>query len=361
VPLAYPPLLYLLGRLAWIGLRRAPPRPEPLRLLVPASWLAVGLVFLLGFRIGLNVTDSNVIDVGYSGVIGADKLSHGKAIYGSFARDNEHGDTYGPFTYETYVPFEQAFPWSGRWDDLPAAHAASIFFDLLCVGLLFLLGRRVRGPTIGVALAYAWAAFPFTLFAMNTNSNDGLVAALLIGVLLAAQRPAARGALAALAGMAKFAPLALAPLLLFQQPRSFVATVLLVMIPVFAQGDLSLFYDRTIAFQNGRNAPFSVWGIWDWPAALRTAVQAAAVVFALAVAVLPRRRDVIGLAALAGAILIALQLGITYWFYLYVVWFLPLALVALIGRDAEPGLLPEGEPAAAPARSRPPALATSSG
>jgi hypothetical protein len=367
VPLAYPPLLYLLGRLTWVGLRRAPARPEPLRLLVPASWLAVLLVFLLGFRIGLNVTDSNVIDVGYSGVIGADKLSHGKAIYGTFAKDDEHGDTYGPFTYEAYVPFEQAFPWSGRWDDLPAAHAASIFFDLLCVAGLFLLGRRIRGPTVGLALAYAWAAFPFTLFAMNTNSNDALVAALLIGVLLVANRPAARGALGALAGMAKFAPLALAPLLLFQRPRSwrfvaaFAAVVAVAMVPVLAQGDLSLFYERTIAFQNGRDAPFSVWGTWHWPEALRTAAQAAAVLFALVVAVVPRRRDVIGLAALAGAILIALQLGITYWFYLYVVWFFPLALVALIGRDAEPGLPPAVEPAAAPARSRPPALATSSG
>jgi hypothetical protein len=367
VPLVYPPLLYLLGRLAWVGLRRAPPRPEPLHLLVPASWLAVGLVFLLGFRIGLNVTDSNVIDVGYSGVIGADKLAHGNPIYGGFAKDDEHGDTYGPFTYEAYVPFEQAFPWSGRWDDLPAAHAAAIFFDLLCVGGLFLLGRRVRGPTMGLALAYAWAAFPFTLFAMNTNSNDALVAALLIGTLLVAGRPAARGVLGALAGMAKFAPLALAPLLLFQRPRSwrfvaaFAATVFVAMIPVLAQGKLGLFYDRTIAFQNGRDAPFSVWGMWNWPEALRTVVQAAAVVFALAVAVVPRRRDVIGLAALAGAILIALQLGITYWFYLYVVWFFPLALVALIGQDAEPGLPAPPEPAAAPARSRPPALVTSSG
>jgi hypothetical protein len=368
VPLAYPPLLYLLGRLLWVGFRRAPARPEPLRLLVPASWLAVGLVFLLGFRIGLNVTNSNVIDVGYSGVIGADKLSHGKAIYGTFAKDDEHGDTYGPFTYEAYVPFEQAFPWSGRWDDLPAAHAAAIFFDLLCVGGLFLLGRRVRGPTMGIALAYAWAAFPFTLFAMNTNSNDGLVAALLIGVLLVAHRPAARGVLGALAGMAKFAPLALGPLLLTQRPRSwrfvvaFAITVLVAMIPVLAQHRFALFYDRTIAFQNGRDAPFSVWGTWGWPEGLRTAIQAAAVLFALVVAVLPRRRDVIGLAALAAAILISLQLGITYWFYLYVVWFFPLVLVALIGRDAEPGRPPPPpEPAAAPARSRPPALVTSSG
>jgi len=62
------------------------------------------------------------------------------------------------------VPFEQLFGWSGRWDDLPAAHAAAIAFDLLAMALLFLIGRRVRGPSLGVALTYAWAAFPFTLF-----------------------------------------------------------------------------------------------------------------------------------------------------------------------------------------------------
>ena len=46
---------------------------------------------------------------------------------------------------------------------------------------------------------------------------------------------------------------------------------------------------------------------------------------------MPRRRDLVGLAALRGAILIALQLGVTHWFYLYVVWFLGPALVALLG------------------------------
>ena len=33
----------------------------------------------------------------------------------------------------------------------------------------------------------------------------------------------------------------------------------------------------------------------------------------------------------AAAILIALQLGITHWFYLYIVWFFPLVMVALLG------------------------------
>jgi NADH:ubiquinone oxidoreductase subunit 5 (subunit L)/multisubunit Na+/H+ antiporter MnhA subunit len=44
----------------------------------------------------------------------------------------------------------------------------------------------------------------------------------------------------------------------------------------------------------------------------------------------------VGLAALAAAVVIALQLGVTHWFYLYIVWFLPLVLVALLGRYREP-------------------------
>src|SRR5205807_192596 len=116
VPLAYPFLGYLLVRLLAAARPRARP-PDPVRLLVPAGWLAVALVFLVGFRVGLNVVNSNVIDVGYAGVIGADRLTHGQSLYGHFPSDNEHGDTYGPANYYAYVPFEQALPWNGHWDD----------------------------------------------------------------------------------------------------------------------------------------------------------------------------------------------------------------------------------------------------
>ncbi len=212
VPLAYPPLLYLLARMlallrrtragAGRSARRAPPHCACSS---PDAWLALGVVFLLGFRIALNVTDSNVIDVGYAGVIGAQRIATGKPLYGDYPSDNEHGDTYGPVNYEAYVPFEQIFGWSGNWDDLPAAHAAAIFFDLLATALLFLIGRRMRGPTLGVALAYAWVSYPFTLFALESNSNDSLVAALVLAAVLAASYRsqlaiAGRGVLSALAG-----------------------------------------------------------------------------------------------------------------------------------------------------------------
>ena len=220
VPLAYPPLLYLLARMLWMLRRRAAGarRPGPLRLLIPAPWLAVAVVFLIGFRVGLNVTDSNVIDVGYAGVIGAQRITHDRPLYGRFPADNEHGDTYGPFNYEAYVPFQQIFGWSGRWDDLPASHGAAIFFDLLTVGLLFLLGRRMRGPTLGIALAYAWVSYPFTLFTLESNANDTLVAAMVLAALLAASYASAlarfaRGGFAALAALTKVAPIALAPIL----------------------------------------------------------------------------------------------------------------------------------------------------
>src|SRR5690606_5169557 len=191
-PTTYPPLLYLLGRLLWIGYRRG--APAPARHLLGGArapyWLAIATIFLVGFRIGLNVLDSNAIDVGYSGVIGADKLTHGDALYGAAPRDRERGDPSGAVNYLVYVPFELLWPWSGGWDDLPAAHGAAVVFDLLCLLGLFLLGRRVRDTTLGVVLAYAWAAFPFTLFSLCTNSNDALVAAFLIWAPYGAAHPA---------------------------------------------------------------------------------------------------------------------------------------------------------------------------
>ncbi|MCW2991197.1 MAG: hypothetical protein JWM73_1791 [Solirubrobacterales bacterium] len=343
VPWVYPLLVYLLVRMAAIAVRRHAP-PAPVRLLVPVTWLAVALIFLLGFRIGLNATNSNVIDVGYAGVIGADRLVDGDPLYGAFPSDNEHGDTYGPVVYEAYVPFEQAKAWTGRWDDLPAAHGAAIAFDLLCVLLLFLIGRRVRGPDLGVALAYAWAAYPFTLYTSNSNSNDALVAALVLLAVLLAGRPALRGGAAALAGLSKFAPLALAPVLathglapgrrvrgLAVFAAGFVVTAAIVCLPLLRE-DLSTAYDRTIGFQAGRGSPFSVWGLYGWDLA-QSVVQALSVVLALVLAFVPRRQDIAGLAAACAAVLIGLQLGVTHWFYLYVPWFFGLVMIALLGRS----------------------------
>ncbi len=382
VPLAYPPLLYLLARMLALTRRRRRgerPRAPALHLLVPVPWLALGVIFLLGFRIALNVTDSNVIDVGYAGVIGADRVVKDEPLYGSYPSDNERGDTYGPVNYEVYVPFEQAFGWSGRWDDLPAAHAAAIFFDLLSVALLFLIGRRMRGPTLGVALAYAWVSFPFTLFALESNSNDTLVAALVLAALLASGyrsklAPGARGAFAALAGLSKLAPLALAPVLatdglmgLSRTRRAwalcafavaFAVTAAVAFIPALSHDSLHTIYERTIAYQSNRGSPFSIWGLYGL-GDLEQVAEGAAVALALLLAVIPRRQDIVGLAAACAAIVIATQLGIEHWFYLYIPWFFPLVMLAVLGRFSDPAR-PVADAASAPVRSTRPAAVLSS-
>jgi hypothetical protein len=376
VPLAYPLLAYLLVRLLWIGLRRAPGAAPPLRLNIPWRWLGVATLFLIGFRIGLNAADGNVIDVGYSGVIGADKLVHGRDLWGAFPTDNEHGDTYGPLLYLAYVPFELVFPWHGSWDELPAAHAAAGFFDLACVVLLFLIGRRLAGAPLGVALAYGWVTYPFTIYATNAGVNDALPATLVLAALLVHARPMARGALVAAAGLTKFSALPLLGLWAFhglgppgrrwRRLLLFAAGAGLVIAAgaaiVLAYSDPSKFWDRTIAFQADREAPFSVWGYYGgaWETVQRV-VQAGAVILAVAVAFVPRRDDVVGLAALSGALLVAFQLATTYWFYMYIVWVAPLALIAFLARLPAPELSPARAPAAAPARSSQPAVAPSTG
>jgi hypothetical protein len=382
VPLAYPPLAYLLLRMLALALRRGRGDGAPLHLMFRARWLALGVVFLIGFRIALNVTDSNVIDVGYAGVIGAQRIVDGKPLYGGYPSNNERGDTYGPVNYEAYIPFEQILGWSGKWDDLPAAHGAAIAFDLLAVVLIFLLGRRVRGPTMGIALAYAWVSYPFTLFALESNSNDSLVAVLVLAALLAASYRSsaavpARGALAALAGLTKFAPLALVPLLATHGWRArpagtarrwlasfvlgFVFATALAAIPALSHDSLHTIYERTIAYQANRGSPFSVWGLYGGLEAWQRAVQVAAVGLALALALLPRRADLVGLAAACAAVTIAVQLGIDHWFYLYIPWFFPLVMLALLGRFSVPPRRSAPAAAGESARSLQPAAALSSG
>ena len=317
----------------------------------------MGLVFLLSFRIGLNVVDSNVIDVGYAGVIGADRIVDGDQLYGEgFSDDVERGDTYGPLNYLAYVPFEQALPWSGRWDDLPAAHGAAIAFDLLVVAGLLLLGVRLRpgreGRLLGLALAYAWAAFPYTAFALETNSNDSLVALACVAALLALTispartrlGAAARGIAVAAGAAAKFAPLALAPLFAVYpargaQPGPVVFALVLVAAVLAA---------AVIPFVPGRRAARAVRQDDRLPGLAPVAVQhlgpgrrprLAAHArqggrrgrWRSGLAFFPRERGPRQMAALGAAVLIALQLAATHWFYLYVVWFLPFVLVACLG------------------------------
>lgn len=385
VPLAYPPLLYLLGRSLWVGLRPRPPRPG---FAWPVWGLAAATIFLAGFRIGLDLSGSNVIDVGYSGVIGAHRIASGEVPYGNFPREegtpcappdrdgrsvyriqtngrceaaNERGDTYGPVAYLSYLPGYAAIGWKGKGDDLDAARFTSILFDALCLVGLALVGRRLGGARAAVTLAFAWAAYPFTLYALASNTNDAVQSAFLILGFLVASSPPARGALTALASWTKFVPLLVAPLWATypdaRRPRPAlrfaagfaIATALSFWVLLLESDPLRavrVFWERTIASQIGRESPFS---LWDWRQyhaglpdlqAVQIALQVVVGVGAVAVALWPRRKSPLQLAALTAALVIGFEIVLTHWFYLYLPWFFPfltVALLAPIGRAAAVG------------------------
>jgi len=355
VPLQYIPLAYLFGRALWIGLRGGGGGIRPRW---PAAWLLIAALFLIGFRVGLNMTDSGAIDVGYASVVGAERIVHGEPIYDNFPEDVSQGDTYGPVNYLAYVPFERIWPWSGSWDDLPAAHGAAVFFDLATFALLIFLGRRIRpgpaGKELAATLAFGWAAYPYTAFTLLSNSNDSLVAMLLVATLLVLARPAARGVMAALATFAKFAPAVLAPMLAtYGEKRSrfvlgFGLTAVAVMLWPALDPGLHTVYDRTIAYQSGRDSPFSIWGQAPSLEPLRVAILVAVATLAIAFAWWPKEKQLFQVAALGAALLIGVQLTMHHWFFLYIVWFYPLLLVAMAVRSPVDGH-PAQPPAARPA------------
>jgi hypothetical protein len=378
-PLAYPPLLYVIARMALIG---ATNRVRPVRPVWPVWILVAGAVFLTGFRIGLNVETSNVIDVGYAGVIGGHRIVNGEAPYGHMPvqgdlrpcgnadregeireriqtngrceSSNDRGDTYGPASYLAYVPGYLAFGWTGKWDDLPAAHFTSLAFDVLCLIGLALVGWRFGGQRLAAALPFAWAAYPFTQYASNSNTNDAILPAFLIFGFFFAASAVGRGVFSALAGWTKFAALVVAPLWAsypglrlrhaLRYAAGFVIASLLAFSILLLEPDsieaARTFWDRTLGWQLGRESPFS---IWDWGqyhargipdlGLPHQGVKGLVLVGALLVAFVPRRKSPLQLAALTAALLAAFELVLTHWFYLYIPWFFPFVAIALLARD----------------------------
>jgi hypothetical protein len=368
---AYPPLIYLLVRLLMVGFGRGGTAGRVAPLLSMRA-LVAGLPLIIIARLLLSLFGHQEIDVGYESVIGASRIVHHLPIYYA---DPNHGDTYGPIAYLAYVPFERLFPWTNSLSNLRAADAAAIFFDFGTMLGLVLLGRRLRegreGTRLGLVLAWGWAACPFTIIGLVVHTNDALVSMLCVFALVAYRSRVLSGGLLGLAAAAKFSPAALVPLLAAPRQRgvkgsvvyvgSFTAVVALAIFSWLPPGGLSYFWQRTIGFQLTRFDVFSPWALHASLHPLQTALQVLAVLFIGALAFVPRARSMASVCALAGAATIAVQLPATHWYYYYIMWFVPFALVAFA---AAPVLQPHtvGQAAAvedAVTRGRPgePALA----
>lgn len=341
VVLWYPPLIYLLVRTLLMGFgigeRVEKTSNLPTWLLLLLAGLAAGLVLALN-------TDSRVIDVGYAGVVGADRIISGEIPYGNMPADVGTGDTYGPLNYLLYVPFVLMFGFSGNWDFLPAAHALTMFSFVAGAMALFIAGYKLSGPKGGAAMVFAWAAFPYTLYATNNNTNDVIVAAVSAIALAAAASPLARGATVAAGFAVKLYPLMLGPLWISHdgwKRRPITDFILgglgvvlisfaILLIPGQPIAAMKLFYESTLAFQGDRVSPWTIFTQVPELAFLQKPLTAFAIFLAILVAFVPRKRTVRRLAALSAAVIIAFQLTVNYWFYAYVVWFEPFVFLSLL-------------------------------
>lgn len=352
--LAYPPLIYLLVRLLRVGFGRSSGKGRVAPLL-SMRVLLIGLPVIIVARLALSFAGHVEIDVGYESVIGSFRLLHHLPLY---YNDVNHGDTYGPLVYLSYVPFELLFPWKNSLSNLHAADVAAIVFDLGTMLGLLLLGRRLRhgseGTRLGLVLCWAWAACPFTVIGLVVHTNDGLVSMLTVFALVAFSSAPVSGSLIGLATAAKFSPAALLPLLASPRERGFkgaavcvgacLAVVALAIFSWLPPGGLPYFWQRTIEFQMKRADVFSPWALHASLHPLQTSLEVLAVLLVVAVAFFPRQRSLTAACALAGAVTIAIQLPATHWYYYYTMWFLPFALVAFIARAA-PATEPVVEPA----------------
>jgi hypothetical protein len=336
-----------------------------------------------------------VIDVGYSGVIGAERISHGQSPYGHFPVEddrpacgpadaygeirnriqengrcegaNPQGDTYGPVSYLAYLPGYWIFGWSGKWDTLPAAHATSIAWDLICILGLVFVGRRFGGNRLAATLAFAWVTWPFTQYVSSSNTNDAIQPAFLIWGFYFVTSPVARGAFAGLSAWTKFSALLLLPLWSgypeARRPRSIVpflvgfalataASFWILLLEPSVLHAARVFFDRTIVPQVERHSPFS---LWDWGQyhakgipdlhTLQHVLEGVLAVGALSLFFWPRRRTPLRFAALTAAVLIGFEIVLTHWFFLYLPWFFPFAAFALLApRQPQKPAVAEPEP-----------------
>src|SRR5215208_254981 len=346
VLLWYPPLLYLLARTLLMGFGYGERVEKTSELPTPA--LFVLGAFASGFVLSLNL-DAGVLDVGYVGIAGADRILNGISPYGHMPTDDivaQTGDTYGPLNYLLYAPLIWLFGWSGQWDYLPAAHAlTAVSFVAGALALLF-AGWRFAGSRGSAALLFAWAVFPYTLYATNQNSNDIVVAAVAAIGLAMATSPLARGATVGAGFAIKFLPLVLAPLwALHDFRRQRIAPILkfalggtVDLLPSFwvlaLGGDpvenAKLFYERTFGIQSIRESPFTIFTQLPALAVLHRPLTVAAIILAFHVAVVPKKRTIRRLAAFSAALIIAFELTLLHWFYAYIIWFEPFVFVALL-------------------------------
>jgi len=340
-------LLYLAARCVAIAVGPgAPPFAGRPLLAVSAAprlpVLAAGAVAVVVAVV--TTTSTGSVDVAFATMEGATKLLHGVLPYGHLPGDVVHGDTYGLPAYAAYVPAALLWPVSTTWDETTGALLMAAVLTLAGAwGIARALGGdRAAGLLVGLA-------FPSVLLTASSGTNDVLIFAALAWALVWCAHPRRSTVLVTAAALAKVAPLALVPLWVARYRGrarlgaigAAIAVGAAVLAALLALGGLhgpSSMLDA-MSFQLGRRSLSSVYGALGL-GALQPLAQGLAVATVLGGTTLlafddAAARDPRRLAALCAAALALCQLAANYWAPLYLMWLLPPAAVALLGRSGE--------------------------
>jgi hypothetical protein len=375
---AVPSLLWLTGRCAWRALGPSrPARPAlPLFDALTPTWddrqrvrmLRLAVVVAAACTVMLTVSAQTTVDVGQAVMEGATLLVHGTLPYGNMPGDVFHGDVYPLLGYAVYAPLALPLPVHDAWD---VANGALIVAALAAVAgawLVARLGRTVAaragddgpGPAelparaAGLRAALAWLTLPPLLIAVSTGTSDVLLGVLLLAALLLVRRPLASTAWVLAAGWFKVVPFALLPIWLarlrgrrlaaaFGLIAGSTALTLVVLVALGGTGAPHAML-HAVAYQVERrtlHAPLTLLHL-EW---LQPLAQAAVLALIAGATVRVRRdaalaADPVRLAALAGAVLLGLQLTGNYWTFLYLAWVVPCAIAGLLSDVAVPVRVP---------------------
>jgi hypothetical protein len=329
------------------------PMPD-LRPSVSSRRLGLAILILLLVRIASVVAWGNISDVGQASSLGAWRVLHGLHLYGAVSWPGPgrlrvyRPDSYGPFAYYAYLPFVLVFPPAPA---LLATLLPAACFDAATLAGLHTLGRRLGGRPLAHAFVFAYLLYPFPDLSLTAQANDALIAALSVWtIVIAAERPVARGLLTAAAALTKFLPVLLALQFLGVRPgRLRYALTLLAALaamlawPLVTSGP-ARFLGSTFGYQliqRGGGAQFSIWTYLPHVATVARLVLAVALVLlALSPVARPPVRDERQQAALAAALLIGGQLLLGYWFYGYLTWCYPLLVIAMVRARPDREALP---------------------
>jgi hypothetical protein len=367
---AVPPLAWLAGRCAWfaLGARSADPPPQrPLLDALTPSWDEGARTRVLRIAVGaagaavamVTISAPFTVDVGQAVMEGGTLLLQGTLPYGDMMPgDVFHGDTYPILSYLAYAPLAALMPVRDEWD---VANGALIVAALSALAVAWMLIRSVD-----LRAALAWLVYPPVIVAASSGTSDLLLAALLVSALVLSRRRVASTGLLIAAGWFKLVPFALLPVWLARlRGRSLAAALgllagsalatLALLIALGGWGAPAQMLDA-MTFQLERRTLHSPWALLgiEW---LQPLAQAAVLALVAGATVRTWREptlmdDPARLAALAGAVLLGLQLSGHYWTYLYLAWAVPCVVLALLADAPRPATAS----ARAPRATREPAL-----